>query len=166
MKIVSLILIAAAIAGLIYNGISAILGPDTLEAARRENEALKARRDALREEALALGSRASELLERGRLLAPSSTDDRGRYSARLAPPASGASNEQIIGWLSSEGAQLEALAVELSPGTERPGLQPEPRHRSRPGVDHEMKQVRDLEFHSDMDTNIAEHQLRQTGDSS
>jgi len=165
-KILGLIPIAAATAGLTYNGISAILGPDTLEAAQRENEALKARREALREEAFVLGARASELLERGRLLAPSSEVDRGWRATSLAPPASSASNEQIISWISSEGAQLESLAVELSSGHESPTLEPEPRDRVRPGVDPEMKQVRDLELPSDMNTDIAERQLRQTGDSS
>lgn len=165
MKIVSLILIAVAIVGLIYNGINAILGPDMLKAARRENQALKARRDALREEALALESRARELFEPGGLLAPHSDIDRGWHAARLGPPpAPSASNEQVIAWMTRHGAALEALAIELSSGDERPTLQPEPRHRLQPGIDHEIKKVRGLEFPLDMDNNLADRRNRQTGD--
>jgi hypothetical protein len=165
-KIVSLLLVAAAIAGLVYNGISTILDPDALEAARRENEALKARREALREEAFALGARANDLLERGRQLDPASEGSRRRRSASLPPPAPNASNEAIVAWISLETAKLEALAVDVAPGDERPALLPDTRPVQQPALDRNVLQVRELERPSDMNTNMAERQRRQTGDSS
>jgi len=165
-KILSLLLIAAVIASLVYSGIDAILTPGALDAARRENEALKARQDALREEALVLGARASEELERGLLAARSAGLDRGSRGTIALPPPAGASNESIIAWLSSEGAQLEALAVDLSSSDERPANQPAPGHQERPGLDRYIQRVRQLELPEDANTNVTEPRLRETGDSS
>jgi hypothetical protein len=166
MRTVSLLLIGAAIAGVVYNGISEILSWRTLDAARRENEALRARREALRQDAFSLGTRAAEELDRGRQLARFSGLDRGWPASRLRPPATSASNEAIIAWLSSEGARLEALAVDLSSGDERPGSPSDRQYREAPDVDNGIRRARQLEHPEDTNTNMAERQLRNGGDSS
>lgn len=114
MKIVILLAITAAFAALAFGAINAYLTRRALDSARAENAALRSRRDALREEAFELGARATAQIERGRQLARSAGRDAGSRLRGVRAPSRSAADVSIIDWMSSQGAQLESLAVDLS----------------------------------------------------
>lgn len=114
MEIAVVLVIVAAMAGLTYRAVTAFLIRGELDTARRENERLKARRAALREDAFSLGARASERIERGRRRPMSAGRDRVLQAGNPGTPSRNAGDDSIIAWLSYKGAQLQALAVELS----------------------------------------------------
>lgn len=111
-----MVVIVAAMAGLTYRAVTAFLIRRELDAARRENAELKARRAALREDAFSLGARATEVIDRGRRLPSPAGRNPVLRAGGQATPSRNAGDDSIISWLSSKGAQLQALAVELSDG--------------------------------------------------
>jgi hypothetical protein len=166
MRTVSLLLSAAAVAGLIYNGMGELLSRRALAAARRENEASKARQAALRDEAFSLGTMAADELERGRQIARFTGPHRPRLDSGPRPPARDAPNESIIAWLSSETAQLQALAGALPPGEVSPDSRRAAQRWERLRLEHDIHRALNLELPENADTNPTERQLRRTGDSS
>lgn len=122
MEIAVVLVIVSAMAGLTYRAVSAFLIRRELDAARRENETLKARRAALRDDAFRLGARATEQIERGRRRPVSAGGDRVPQARGPGTPSRNAGDDSIIAWLSSKGAQLQALAVELSDGEAPAGV--------------------------------------------
>ncbi|TAM54412.1 MAG: M23 family metallopeptidase [Acidobacteria bacterium] len=107
--------LALAIVGALPLGLRGFLTSFTVDAARRDNRALKARRDSLRERSLALAGRVYVQLQRGRRLAWAIGLPQGAWGAPCpAPPAAGAADETAAAWLSQQGARLERLGSELA----------------------------------------------------
>lgn len=121
MEIAVVLVIVAAMLGLTYRAVTAFLIRGELDVARRENQRLKARRAALREDAFSLGARATERIEHGRRRPMSAGRDRVLQAGGPGTPSRNAGDDSIIAWLSSKGAQLQALSVELSDGDARAG---------------------------------------------
>jgi len=114
---------AAAVAGIVLLGVMGVipiglrglLARFTVDSAHRENEELRVRGEALREEATALARTTRALVERGRRLAwalglPASTWREGVGP----PPGADASDGDVGSWLDRGAARLEALAVALA----------------------------------------------------
>ncbi len=88
-----------------------------LDAIQRENVELKARQDDLRERAFDLAEQLCWHAERERwTVRPAVAPGHSQMDRRLVPPRRDAGNEAILAWLSEQGAQLEALENEVSPG--------------------------------------------------
>ncbi len=121
MRIAILLVIAAAVAALAYDSLTVFLYRRAIDSARRENEALKARREALREEAFELGARATHAIERGRFAARAAGIDQGRRTGSPQTPSRSAKDETIIAWLSAKSAQLESLEADLPPAGDARG---------------------------------------------
>lgn len=122
-EIAVVLVIVAAMAGLTYRAVTSFLIRRELDAARRENEELKARRAVLLEDAFRLGARATELLEREPRAPMSAGRDRVSRAQGPGTPSRNAGHETIVAWLSSKGAQLQAIAVELSDGNATAGVE-------------------------------------------
>lgn len=118
------LLVVGALSVLGYAGITAFQTRRAVDSARRENVALKARQEALREEAFELGVRAADAVELARWMARPAGASRQARPRATCTPSREASNESIVAWLSSERAQLEAVARDLSAAGERVGAGP------------------------------------------
>jgi hypothetical protein len=105
------------VAGGLLAGLDGLRARSALDAARRENSALRARQEALREQAFDLARHLSEDFERGdralRMAGPSSGAWSGR-GPRL--PARDASDPALLAWLSRQIEVLEAVGTERAPG--------------------------------------------------
>ncbi len=103
------------IVGALPLGLKGLFSSFTVDAARRENVALKARQDALRERSLALAGRVYAQLERGRRLAWAVGLSEGAWRAPCpAPPVVGAPDDTAAAWLSRQSDRLETLGNELA----------------------------------------------------
>jgi hypothetical protein len=115
MRIAFLLLIAAAVATLAYDSLTVFRYRRAIDAARRESEALKNQREALREEAFELGAQATHAIERGRFAARAAGIDQPRRSGSSQTPSRNAADESILAWLSVKSAQLESLEADHPP---------------------------------------------------
>jgi hypothetical protein len=120
-RIAGRLLVVGAIASLTLVGIAAFRADRAIDAARRENVALKERQEALRGEAFELGGRAADAVELGQWVARSIGTDRQQTRITCAPSRN-ATNESILAWLSSQSEQLEAVADDLSAIGEQAGF--------------------------------------------
>ena len=101
------------VAGGLWAGLDVFLTRFAVDSARRQNTALRAQQEALREQAFNLAGRLFEGVERGhRVGRLADTPGRARESQSLHLPARDAGNEDILAWLSEQGVQLEALGNE------------------------------------------------------
>ena len=108
-------LLALAVVAALPLGLRAFFTSFTVDAARRENRTLRARRDALRERSLALAAGAYAQIERGRRLAWAIGVPEKAWQPRCpAPPAAGAPDEATAAWLERQGARLEELGRTLA----------------------------------------------------
>ncbi|MGK2858932.1 MAG: hypothetical protein ACSLFQ_17170 [Thermoanaerobaculia bacterium] len=121
MKFAILLVIVVAMAGLTLGAFSSYISRRALDSARRENEQLRTRQQALVADAQSLGERATATLEHGRRITRSAGRDRDWLQEQRMPSAD-AGNEAIIAWISARGAQLESLAVELSDFATKPAM--------------------------------------------
>jgi hypothetical protein len=117
------LMLALGVAGLVVvsggllAGLDGLLTRFAVGAARRQNVALRAQQEALREQAFDLAVRLLERVDRGRQMAwLVGTPDRAWEGQRLGLPARDAGNEAILGWFSEQGSRLEALGNELAGG--------------------------------------------------
>lgn len=115
MRIAILLLIAAAVAALAYDSLAVFLYRRAIDSARRENEALKTQREALREEAFELGAQATHAIERGRFAARAAGIDQPLRSGSSQTPPRNADDESILAWLSVTSSQLESFEADLPP---------------------------------------------------
>jgi hypothetical protein len=117
------LILALGIAGLVVGAGGVLAGLDGLptrfavDATRRQNIALRAQHEALRERAFDLAGRLVEGVDRERHMAPVA-DTPGRAWEGPCPslPARDAGNDVILAWLSEQGVRLEALGIELPAG--------------------------------------------------
>lgn len=117
------LMLAPGIAGLVVvaGGLLACLGGFltrfAVAAAGRQNRALRAQQEALREQAFGLAGRVFEGVDCGRRMARlADTPGRTWEGQSLRLPARDAGNEAILAWLSEQGVQLEALGNGLAAG--------------------------------------------------
>ena len=105
------------VAGGLLAGRDGLRTRSALDAARRENSALRVRQEALREQAFDLARRLSEDVERGdralRMPGPSGGAPAGRG---LRLPARDASDQALLVWLSGQSQVLEAFGADRAPG--------------------------------------------------
>ncbi len=125
------------------------LGHLTVGSVVRENTELKARHDALREQAFDLAEQLDERVELGRtMLGMAETPAHGWEEQSLRLPARDAGDEAILAWLSQEEARFEALGNELAARrVDTGGKQasvPEPANRAVPVGGAAVLQVADL----------------------
>jgi hypothetical protein len=109
------------IAGVVVLGAGLLAGlngfrtSSAVDAARRQNRALKAQQEVLREQAFELAGRLFEDIERGHRLARlAGIQGRAWDGPTPPPPPRDAGSEVLLAWLSEEGARLEALENELA----------------------------------------------------
>ncbi len=105
------------VAGGLLAGLDGLLTRFAVDAARRQNRALRAQQEALREQAFDLAGRLFEGVDRGRRMARFA-DTPGHAWEGQSPrlPARDAGNDVILAWLSEQGVRLEALGNELAAG--------------------------------------------------
>jgi hypothetical protein len=105
------------VAGGLLAGLDGLLTRFAVDAARRQNRALRAQQAALREQAFDLAGRLFEGVDRGRRMARlADTPGRAWDGQSLRLPARDAGNEAILAWLSEQGVRLEALGNDLAAG--------------------------------------------------
>ena len=117
------LMLALGIAGFVVTAGWVLTGPDGLpthfavEAARRENSALRAQQEVLREKAGDLAGRVFAAVERGRGIARVA-DPPGRAweGQGLRLPARDVGDEAFRAWLGEQGVWLERLGNELAAG--------------------------------------------------
>ena len=118
---------ALGIAGLVLVAGWSLAGLDRLvtrfpvDVSRRQNKALRAQQEAIREQAFELAGRVAETVEHGRWIARLTGAPprvwEGQYP-RL--PARDAGDEAMIAWLSEQGTRLAAIGDELMSGRTDP----------------------------------------------
>lgn len=96
-------------------GLDGLVTHFPVAAAERQNRALRAQQEMLREQVIELAGRLFQGVERGRRLARL-TDTRGRAWESLfpLPPARDAGDAAILAWLSEQGTRLEVIGNELT----------------------------------------------------
>jgi murein DD-endopeptidase MepM/ murein hydrolase activator NlpD len=96
-------------------GLRGVLTSFTVDAARRENRALRLRAEELRERAYGLADRMRETVQRGRRVAWELGASPQVWEASCpAPPPRGAEDETTIRWLGEQGVRLGALSEALA----------------------------------------------------
>jgi murein DD-endopeptidase MepM/ murein hydrolase activator NlpD len=96
-------------------GLKGLLTSFTVDAAGRENRALKAQGESLREQAFAAAGRAYDLIERSRRAAWALGAASSSWQETCPPPPQqGASDREILDWISKGGDRLEALGSALA----------------------------------------------------
>jgi murein DD-endopeptidase MepM/ murein hydrolase activator NlpD len=96
-------------------GLRGVLTSFTVDAARRENRALRLRADALREQTFALAGRLRESVQRARRVAwEVGAPPQAWETSCPAVPHRGAEDEVIVRWLDAQGVRLGALADVLA----------------------------------------------------
>ncbi len=111
------------VAGWSLAGLDGLLTGFTADTARRQNRALRAQQEALREQAFDLTKRLSAGLEHGRRMARVVGTPGGAWkgqSQRLPTRETG--DEALLAWLSTEGMRLEAIGNELTVGRVENGM--------------------------------------------
>jgi hypothetical protein len=105
------------VAGGLLAGLDGLLTRFAVNSARRQNTALRAQQEALREQAFDLVGRLFEGVDRGRRKAPLA-DTPGRAWEGQCPrlPARDTGNDGILAWLSEQGVRLETLGNALAAG--------------------------------------------------
>jgi hypothetical protein len=105
------------VAGALWAGLDVLLTRFAVDAARRENRALRAQQEVLREQAGDLAGRVLEAVERGRRMARV-VDPSGRAweGQGLRLPARGVGDEAFRAWLGEQDEWLERLGNELAAG--------------------------------------------------
>ena len=105
------------VAGGLWAGLDGFPTRFAVDSARRQNTALRAQQEALREQAFDLAGRSFKGVDRGRRMAPLA-DTPGRAWEGQCPrlPARDAGNDGILAWLSEQGVRLETLGNELAAG--------------------------------------------------
>ena len=105
------------VAGGLWAGLDVFLTRFAVDSAKRQNTTLRARQEALREQAFDLAGRLFEGVDRGRRVARVA-DTPGRAWEGQSPrlPARDAGTDGILAWLSERGVRLEALGNELAAG--------------------------------------------------
>jgi len=113
------------VAGGLLNGLDGLRTRFAVEAARRQNTALRARQEALREQASDLAGRLFEGFERGRRMARLADTPGHVWEGQCPrPPVTNAGDEAILVWLSEQGKRLEGLGNELTAGRAEMGVKP------------------------------------------
>jgi hypothetical protein len=104
-------------AGGVLAGLEGILTRFEIDVARRQNTALRAQQEALREQALELAVRVFDGVERGRRVARlADLPARAREGQGLRLLARDAGNDAILIWSSQQSSRLDALGNELAAG--------------------------------------------------
>ncbi len=117
-------------------GLKGFLTSFTVDAAQRENRALKVQGEAAREQALAAASRTYDLIQRSRRASWAVGVPAALWQGPCPPPPSpGAGDVEIVGWLAGQGERLEALGTELAAAAGRPARCPLPALPAGPPLD-------------------------------
>lgn len=105
------------VAGGLLVGLDGFLTRSAFEAARRQNTALRAQQEALREPAFSLAMRLFEGVERERRMARlTDAPGRAREGQSLHLPPRNPGTEATLAWLSEQSMLLEALGNDLAAG--------------------------------------------------
>ncbi|MBZ5589932.1 MAG: M23 family metallopeptidase [Acidobacteriia bacterium] len=126
-----------AVMGALPLGLRGFLTSFTVDAARHENRALKAQEDSLREQAVALGGRLYELVQRGRRMAWTvGTSSQSWLTSCQLPPQRGLDDGSTIDWLTQVGERIETLGDELAAAAKGSLRCPLPSLPTGPPLDH------------------------------
>lgn len=105
------------VAGGLLAGLDGVRSRSALDAARHQNVALRARQEALREQAFDLARRLTEDAERGdRALRMAGPAGGARTGRGLRLPARDASDQALLAWLTEQTAALAALDTQPAAG--------------------------------------------------
>ncbi len=109
-----LVVVVLVIVGALPLGLQGFFTRFTVEAARRENAALKAQGDSLGEQSVMVAGRLFHQIQRARRLAwAMGAAGRSWGAACPAPPPAGASDEATVRWLTDQAAHLQAIGDDL-----------------------------------------------------
>ena len=109
------VLVALMIVAALPVGLRGFFTSFTVDAAQRENRALRLQGESLREQAYGLATQLRERVQRGRRVAWVVGAPPQAWEAPCpAPPPRGVADEAAIGWLGEQGARLDALGEVLS----------------------------------------------------
>jgi murein DD-endopeptidase MepM/ murein hydrolase activator NlpD len=109
------LLVVLAIVAALPVGLRGFLTSFTVDAAQRENRALRLQGESQRERAHALAGRLHERMQRARRIAwVVGAEPQAWEVSCPAPPPRGAEDEVVVRWLGEQGARLDALGGVLS----------------------------------------------------